>query len=291
MHVVYVAIMSRITNSITNLLANLGIGKQKVAVKMPEVSIHDLSTVFKKYGSATATFRPTLTMGANGGGPAVKNLVELGMGDEGIKTVVVKYDASWVALDGLTEAKPRIACVDPTNNTLTVVYPVGSDGQDVFPDGVHHSKSVACILWREDDVGKRQVLLVTEKAGGYTSFVAGGLKWQENSVSGCAREVKEEVGLDVDVDTLKWIATKEMPRAQPYGELNTLTTFACKARDGWTQKMKLQAEEIKDAAWYDIQAALDVLPFESARRALRAFEAGKGMPVDTESNVWCCDDV
>lgn len=248
-------------------------------------TIHDLADVNARFGCATAKFVPSAAWDTHG----VKDLLAASEG-KGLDTVVVKCDVSSVLAD---RGDARIACVDPETNTMTVVYPVHGD---VFPDGVHHSKSVACILWREDEnTGTKEVLLVTEKKRDYTSFVAGGLKWKETSLQGCVREVREEVGLDLDTSTMQWIATVEMPRAAPYGELNTLTTFACKVDNARTAQIKLQDAEIKDARWYEIDDALGVVPFESARRALRAFAAGKGRSVDWVARKgcttsWFCDD-
>jgi ADP-ribose pyrophosphatase YjhB (NUDIX family) len=252
--------------------------------------IDNMAVVHERFGTATAKFTPKLVLEDNGN--TVKDLGAFALGDERIRTVVVKCDMSPVidCVATTSTAKPRIACVDPVDNTLTLVIPTSEQG-DVFPDGVHHSKSVACIVWREDDQGNKQLLLVTEKCRDYTSYVAGGLKWKENSLHGCVREVKEEVGLDVDMSTAQWIATVEMPRAVPYGEINTLTTFACRAVDAWMVDPVLQDTEIKDAKWYDVNEALDILPFESARKALRAFVAGKGRPVeDGKWTAWFCDD-
>ncbi len=119
-------------------------------------SISDLADVHERFGSATATFFPHLTTNTEDS-VLVNDLVSLAKGNEKLRSVVVKYDATQL-LATTTYAPPRIASVDPVTNKILVVYPVGDDGKDVFPSGVHHSKSVACIVWRENEAGDKQVL-------------------------------------------------------------------------------------------------------------------------------------
>lgn len=280
---------------LSSLLSHLPQLKKKsefdMSISIPK-SIHDMAVVNERFGSAVATFVPRLTTNPTDDAK-VKSLVSQGKREESVRSLVVTYDASDLfpfERSNTMCAPPRIASVNPVTNEMTVVFPVGIDGKDAFPEGVHHSKSIACIVWRENGSGEKEVLLVTEKAKDYTSFVAGGLEWQENSVNGCIREVYEEVGLDLDVSTMEWIATVEMPRKLPYGELNTLNTFACEAKNGWDQEIVLQEEEIKDAKWYDLSDAMKIVPFESARRALVAFAEGRGRPIEVQEScsLWLC---
>jgi hypothetical protein len=116
----------------------------------------------------------------------------------GMRTVKFHIDLSAI-LEPLGPHK--VMRYNPDTKCVEVVSLLTKD--DAFPEPAAFSRSSAVIVWRQQGGGPVEVVLVKERNANRVSFVAGGQKPHESSLAGAIREVQEEVGLKLDLATLK----------------------------------------------------------------------------------------
>lgn len=118
--------------------------------------------------------------------------------------------------------------------------------------GLKKEKSCGCIIIKD---GK--VLLVYEKNRNFWGFPKGHMEKGENEIETALREVKEEVGLDVEIDTKKRYILNYIIR----NEIDKTTVLYIAIPKN--KNLKIQESEIEDAKWCDFNEALNILTFDN----------------------------
>ena len=113
-------------------------------------------------------------------------------------------------------------------------------------------KSCGCII-----IKNRKVLLVYEKNTNFWGFPKGHMEEGESEIQTALREVKEEVGLEVDIDKEKRYELNYIIR----DEIET-TTVLYIARTK-SEEIIIQESEIQNIKWCDFDEALNTLTFEN----------------------------
>ena len=113
-------------------------------------------------------------------------------------------------------------------------------------------KSCGCII-----IDNNMVLIIFRKDKNFWEFPKGHVEEGETEVETALREVKEEVGLDVEIDeskryVLNYIIRNEIDK--------TTVLYVAKVKSG---KLKKQESEIEDVKWCSFDEALDLLTFEN----------------------------
>ena len=113
-------------------------------------------------------------------------------------------------------------------------------------------KSCGCII-----IKNNQVLLVYEKNRNFWGFPKGHMEEGENEIETALREVKEEVGLDVEINsnkkyTLNYIINNEIDK--------TTVLYIAKPIN---ENIVMQESEIENIKWCDFNEALNTLTFDN----------------------------
>lgn len=119
-------------------------------------------------------------------------------------------------------------------------------------------KSCGCIIIHEN-----KVLLVYEKGRDFWGLPKGHVEEGESEVQTAVREVKEEVGIDVEVDTNKRYSIKYIIRNEIE---KTCILFIAKPKNYNIQK---QEDEIGDVKWCDFDEAIETLTFDDWKKMLK----------------------
>lgn len=119
-------------------------------------------------------------------------------------------------------------------------------------------KSCGCII-----IKNNKVLLALEKNGKFWGFPKGHMEEGENEIETALREVKEEVGLDVEIDAdkryvLNYIINDEIDK--------TVIFYLAIPK---SEKLEKQEDEIEDIKWCDFEEALDLLTFDNSKEMLK----------------------
>lgn len=112
-------------------------------------------------------------------------------------------------------------------------------------------KSCGCIIIKD-----QKVLLVYEKNRNFWGFPKGHMEDGETEIETALREVKEEVGLDVEIDkkrryTLNYVIGNEIDK--------TTVLYIAKAKN---EKIIMQESEIENTKWCSFEEALNTLTFD-----------------------------
>ena len=113
-------------------------------------------------------------------------------------------------------------------------------------------KSCGCII-----IKNKKVLLVYEKNRNFWGFPKGHMEDGETEIETALREVKEEVGLDVEIDkerryTLNYVIRDEIDK--------TTVLYIAKAK---SEEITMQEQEIENVRWCDFEEALNTLTFDN----------------------------
>lgn len=113
-------------------------------------------------------------------------------------------------------------------------------------------KSCGCII-----IKNKKVLLVYEKNRNFWGFPKGHMEEGENEIQTALREVKEEVGLEVEIDeekryTLNYIIRDEIDK--------TTVLYIATPK---SEEIIMQESEIENTKWCDFDEALNTLTFEN----------------------------
>jgi len=112
-------------------------------------------------------------------------------------------------------------------------------------------KSCGCIIIKDN-----KVLLVNEKNRNFWGFPKGHMEQDETEIETALREIKEEVGLDVEIDskkryTLNYIIRDEIDKTSVFYVAYPKNT-----------NIKMQESEIEDIKWCTYEEALNTLTFQ-----------------------------
>ena len=113
-------------------------------------------------------------------------------------------------------------------------------------------KSCGCII-----VKNKKVLLVYEKNRNFWGFPKGHMEDGETEIETALREVKEEVGLEVEIDkerryTLNYVIRDEIDK--------TTVLYIAKAKN---EEIIMQENEIENIRWCSFEEALNTLTFNN----------------------------
>lgn len=121
-----------------------------------------------------------------------------------------------------------------------------------------------------------RILLVKASRGftkGMWNIPGGFVTYAETPEDGMARELLEETGIEVRLESLLGVFT------QKFGSPYYMRGHMYLAQALHT-RLKLQADEIADAHWFTLDDAREVLLNPFAQRALDALAKGKGLPLE-----------
>lgn len=112
-------------------------------------------------------------------------------------------------------------------------------------------KSCGCII-----VNNKKVLLIYEKNRNFWGFPKGHMEAGETEIDTAKREVKEEVGMEVDIDTskryeLNYIIDNEIDKTSVFYIATTENS-----------KITKQQSEVELAKWCSFEETLDMLTFD-----------------------------
>lgn len=119
-------------------------------------------------------------------------------------------------------------------------------------------KSCGCII-----IKNKKVLLVYEKNRNFWGFPKGHMEEGENEVETALREVKEEVGLDVEIDVTKRYSLNYIIRDEI--DKTTILYIAIPKNEN----LKKQESEIEDIKWCDFNEALNTLTFKNLKELFK----------------------
>ena len=117
-------------------------------------------------------------------------------------------------------------------------------------------KSCGAVVHRKYH-GNTEILLIRHVKSGYWSFPKGHVEKGETEVETAVREIKEETGLDVFVDTgfRETVTFSSRPGVQ-----KTVVYFGAQAKSG---EIIPQLEEISDFRWIPIDQANALLTYDN----------------------------
>ena len=121
-----------------------------------------------------------------------------------------------------------------------------------------HEKSCGAIVYRKFH-GNTEILLIRHIKSGYWSFPKGHIEQGESEVETAVREIKEETGLDVFVDTGFRETVTFSPRRDA---MKTVVYFIARAKG---HDVHPQAGEISEIKWVEISKATDHLTYDNDR--------------------------
>lgn len=115
-------------------------------------------------------------------------------------------------------------------------------------------KSCGCII-----IKNNKVLLIYEKTSKYWGFPKGHMEGEENELETAKREVKEEVGLDVEINQdkryeLHYITDNKIDK--------TTVLYIATPKN---KKITMQESEVEKVEWCNFEKALDMLTFDNLK--------------------------
>lgn len=108
------------------------------------------------------------------------------------------------------------------------------------------------------------LFLILRHAAGHWSLAKGHVKRGETEVETAYREIKEETGLDVEIDTKFRVTSEYSPKANTMKEV---VFFVAEVVD---DAITLQESEIHQARWCDYFAALDLITYQDDKNVIQA---------------------
>jgi 8-oxo-dGTP pyrophosphatase MutT (NUDIX family) len=121
---------------------------------------------------------------------------------------------------------------------------------------VTYEKSCGAVVYRKYH-GNTEILLIRHIKSGYWSFPKGHIECGESEAQTAIREIKEETGLDVFVDTGFRETVTFSPRRDA---TKTVVYFVAKAKN---HDILPQFEEISDYKWIEINQAGNLLTYDN----------------------------
>lgn len=121
-----------------------------------------------------------------------------------------------------------------------------------------YEKSCGGVIYRKYH-GNIEVLLIKSINSGHWSFPKGHVEKNETEEQTALREIKEETGVDVLLDTSFRETVSYSPKKDTQKEV---VYFLGRAKPS---EIKPQEEEVSDVKWFDIGHALSVLGYENDR--------------------------
>ena len=124
---------------------------------------------------------------------------------------------------------------------------------------MEQEKSCGAVVFRKKG-GEYQVLLIRHVNGGHWAFPKGHVENAETESETALREIKEETGLDVSLDTGFRSVTTYSPAP---GVTKDVVYFIASASN---EGLLPQKEEVQSAGWYSLEEAEKLITYENDRR-------------------------
>lgn len=124
--------------------------------------------------------------------------------------------------------------------------------------GLRKEKSCGCIIIKDN-----KVLLIYEKTAQYLGFPKGHMENEESEIETAIREVKEEIGLDVEIEIDKRYVLNYVIDSKINKE-----TVLYKATPK-NEEIVTQENEIEKTEWCDFNKALDMLNFDNLKEVFK----------------------
>ncbi len=113
--------------------------------------------------------------------------------------------------------------------------------------------------------GELEVLLIQHKNGGHWAFPKGHVEKKETESETALREIREETGLKVKLDTDFRASVTYSPKPDV---MKDVIYFAAKAE---SDKPKAQPEEVLEIRWEQPDHALELVTYGNDKEILRSF--------------------
>ena len=126
-------------------------------------------------------------------------------------------------------------------------------------------KSCGAVVFRKRE-GEPQILLIRHQNGGHWAFPKGHVEKKETEEETALREIREETGLKVKLDTDFRATVSYSPKPEVMKEV---VYFAAKADKDAAPKR--QEEEVLAIDWFVPEDALDQVTYENDRQILEEF--------------------
>ena len=126
--------------------------------------------------------------------------------------------------------------------------------------------------------GQWKVLVILHREGNHWGFPKGRVDLPESPQETAKRELKEETGLDIlELLTAEPITEQYQFRKKDHIVVKRVSYFPALVGG----ELKPQEEEIRDAKWLTIEAALQQLSYKEARHILREFVRILNIPLSS----------
>ena len=128
-----------------------------------------------------------------------------------------------------------------------------------------YEKSCGAIVYT--NVNEKRLYLVEQMLGGHWGVPKGHVEENETEEETSLREIKEEVGLDVIIDTGFRTVETYSPKD---GVIKDVVYFVAYSKSMHTT---MQPEEVRDIKWVEINEAIDLIGFQDMQEIIMAADA------------------
>ena len=125
-----------------------------------------------------------------------------------------------------------------------------------------HEKSCGALVYRKHG-DRTELLLIKHRFGGHWSFPKGHVELGENEFQTALREVKEETGLDIDIQEGFRQCVEYFPK--PHVKKRVVYFLA----QAITEEVHRQEEEVSETTWAEIDAAYRMVTFKNDKNLIR----------------------
>lgn len=127
-------------------------------------------------------------------------------------------------------------------------------------------KSCGAVVYRQNGTNL-EVLLIKHKNGGHWAFPKGHVEKKESESETALREIREETGLKVKLDSGFRETVTYSPKPNVMKDVVYFAAKAC------SDKTRAQPEEVLEICWLPPEKALETVTFSNDRDVLTAFFA------------------
>lgn len=125
-------------------------------------------------------------------------------------------------------------------------------------------KSCGAVVYRKGENGP-EILLIKHKNGGHWAFPKGHVEKKETEAETALREIQEETGLKVTLDTNFRETVTYSPKP---GVMKDVIYFAAKAKK---DSARPQPEEVMELCWKSPEEAVALVTYDTDRSILQSF--------------------